>query len=381
MHLLLSAHGDDRALLDELARRWPWAIPTQERPGLIAVEGDSSEPQPLLPLVFARQLLPHAQRIAAASVRAWAEQTLEAIVDALPLNQPWRLHVAPHYGASIAFDQATRGPRRQRSRRPMRQNAPPPPTTPRIRHAGRRRCELIRATLLQEIKQRRRRLARQLHEEPSPLTPADSLVQLLLTSPESDWLSLSQAPTPHTLRQMVWPFPKGEVPLAVDKAAPSRAFAKLVEAEQRWGRRIEAGETCVDLGASPGSWSYVALQRGARVTAVDRAPLRDDLMRHPHLTFVRGDAFTYEPKQPVNWLLCDVIAAPDRNIALLLDWARRGWAKRFVVTIKFRGREDYPLLDRLQEALPALADEWFLVRLSANRNEACAFGSIAAQAR
>ena len=62
MHLLLSAHGDDRALLDELARRWPWAIPTQERPGLIAVEGDSSEPQPLLPLVFARQLLPHAQR-------------------------------------------------------------------------------------------------------------------------------------------------------------------------------------------------------------------------------------------------------------------------------------------------------------------------------
>jgi 23S rRNA C2498 (ribose-2'-O)-methylase RlmM len=53
--------------------------------------------------------------------------------------------------------------------------------------------------------------------------------------------------------------------IAADKATPSRAYAKLVEAKLRLGRAIRAGETCVDLGASPGSWTYVAVTRGARV--------------------------------------------------------------------------------------------------------------------
>jgi 23S rRNA (cytidine2498-2'-O)-methyltransferase len=76
---------------------------------------------------------------------------------------------------------------------------------------------------------------------------------------------------PFVFRSLLSPYPKGEIPVASDKAAPSRAFSKLLEAEQRLGCRIRPGETCVDLGASPGSWSYVALNRGARVIAVDRA--------------------------------------------------------------------------------------------------------------
>jgi hypothetical protein len=55
-------------------------------------------------------------------------------------------------------------------------------------------------------------------------------------------------------------------------------------------------------------------------------------MRHPHLVFHQGNAFTFQPDQPVDWLLCDVIAAPSRSIELLMKWVRQRWARRFVVT-------------------------------------------------
>jgi len=166
------------------------------------------------------------------------------------------------------------------------------------------------------------------------------------------------------------------VPVAVDKAAPSRAFAKLAESELRMGRRIAAGETCVDLGAAPGSWTYQPVQRGARVIAVDRSPLRDDLMRSPRVTFHQGDAFRFVPETPVDWLLCDVIAAPERSIGLVLEWGRERRCRHFVVTIKFKGEEDYAQLDVLKREMPRWVESFQLLHLCANKNEACVFGTV-----
>lgn len=201
-------------------------------------------------------------------------------------------------------------------------------------------------------------------------------MQLYLTSPESGYLSVSIAPLPHTLRRNVWPFDKGELPIASDKAAPSRAFAKLVESEQRLGIRIEKGDTVVDLGACPGSWTYVAVHREAKVISVDRSPLRDDLMEHPRVTFIQGDAFKHTPPQPVDWLICDVIATPDRSIALLLDWVKTKRCRRFIVSLKFKGSEEYAKIDQLKTELPALCSDFYLARLCANKNEVCAFGVV-----
>ena len=155
----------------------------------------------------------------------------------------------------------------------------------------------------------------------------------------------------------------------------SRAAFKLTEMDAKL-HLLKPGMRVVDLGAAPGSWSYVALARGARVLAVDRAPLRADLMRHPRLTFRRGDAFTFQPDEPVDWLLCDVIAAPVRSLGLLLAWVEARRARRFVVTIKFKGHGDYGLLEPLKRALPPLCEEFFLMRLCANKNEVCAFGTV-----
>jgi 23S rRNA (cytidine2498-2'-O)-methyltransferase len=177
------------------------------------------------------------------------------------------------------------------------------------------------------------------------------------------------------LRAIVSRFPRGFVPIAEDRRAPSRAFAKLVEAELHLGRQIAKGEVCVDLGASPGSWSYVALQRGAQVTAIDRAELRDDLMQNPRLHFEVADAFKYKPTSVVDWLLCDVIAAPQRSIDLLLEWLSERQMRHFVVTIKFKGGDEYRVLDQLKQQAPPLCTQFGLKRLSANKNEVCAFGT------
>jgi 23S rRNA (cytidine2498-2'-O)-methyltransferase len=84
-----------------------------------------------------------------------------------------------------------------------------------------------------------------------------------------------------------------------------------------------------------------ALRRGARGGGGPVA-LRPDLMRAPELTFHRGDAFRFQPDSPVDWLLCDVIAAPERSIGLLLHWLEKPGAGIFVVTIKFRDRPTTP---------------------------------------
>lgn len=335
-------------------------------------------------LSFARQLLPEAVPVRAGSVREWAGLVVEAVAGVVPDDQPWSLHVEPRYGerglhriGARAWHSASKG----WSEAVPEVNAGQGTRQPEA-DAGRNRCRLVRETALELLQKKRRYLLRRLRAVPAPFTEGDSLVQVLLTAPEAGFISVALAPFPFAQRHLVSPFPRGEVPVAVDKAAPSRAFAKLVEAERRLGRSIQRGETCVDLGAAPGSWSYVAVARGARVIAVDRAPLREDLLRNPHVQFQAGDAFRFRPERPVNWLLCDVIAAPERSADLLLEWLRRGWCRHFVVSLK-AGKAHLgagqgtgvEAVARLKRELPALTSELFLSRLCANKHEVCAFGA------
>lgn len=336
MHVFLPAADCAVFLAEELKRA---AVETRvdEVTGWVMANG-----LPTLPyLAFARQTLPDAQEVKDASINGWADQIITRIAGVLPDAQPWRLHLWPAYGEG---------------------------------RAGLHRCELIRSALDERLKKRRRALLRSLEESDGSFTSETSLVQAALTAPDAGFISLSPAPQPHELRAILSPYFGGEIPHAEDKAAPSRAFAKVIESELRLGQQIESGQICVDLGASPGSWSYVAIQRGAQVMAVDRSPLRDDLMRHPRLAFHQADAFKFKPEQPVDWLICDIIAAPQRSIDLLLEWLRERQMRRFIVTIKFKGADEYHLLDQLKEQAAAFCSDFRLTRLCANKNEVCAFG-------
>ena len=54
------------------------------------------------------------------------------------------------------------------------------------------------------------------------------------------------------------PVPNGEWQFVEDREGPpNRAYLKLWEALTRLGRKPAAGELCLDLGASPGGWTFV----------------------------------------------------------------------------------------------------------------------------
>jgi 23S rRNA (cytidine2498-2'-O)-methyltransferase len=403
MHLLLWAEDSEAELRSELSQSFP-ATPAAE-PRLVdgpsgrSIDGDSlctsgqlSAPvfiaahfqivpgQRLPPLAFARQLLADARPFRAESIRDWASRLFEAVAGVLPDDQPWSLHIEPHYDTRTTHRIGARAWHSRTRKTEWAIRNAGGALAGAAAEAGRHRCQLIREALTDLLHRKRRHLLRHIRREPVPFTAKDSFVQLLLTAPDTGCISVAVAPMPFEQRHLVSPFPKGEVPAASDKTAPSRAFAKLLEAESRLGRAIQAGETCVDLGAAPGSWTYVALSRGARVIAVDRSPLREDLMRSRQVEFQAGDAFRFRPPRPVDWLLCDVIAAPERTAALLIDWLRHGWCRHFVVTVKLgpwqRAQEtpDADVLAALKRELPPLTRELHLTRLCANKREVCAFG-------
>lgn len=139
------------------------------------------------------------------------------------------------------------------------------------------------------------------------------------------------------------PFPNGEVSFIEDKEGPpNRAYLKLWEALTRLRRYPQPGETCLDLGASPGGWSWVLAKLGAWVIAIDKAPLEPRIAAMPNIEWRQDSAFALEPAAfgPVDWLCCDVICYPARLLKLVQRWLAQGQARNFVCTLKFQGATD-----------------------------------------
>ena len=140
------------------------------------------------------------------------------------------------------------------------------------------------------------------------------------------------------------PFVNGEVAFVEDREGPpSRAYLKLWEALTRLGRYPGPGESCLDLGASPGGWTWALARLGARVTAVDKAPLDPRVAAMPGVSMRLESAFGLEPRNepPVDWLFSDVICYPTRLLALVQRWIAAGAARNLVCTVKFQGETDH----------------------------------------
>jgi 23S rRNA (cytidine2498-2'-O)-methyltransferase len=140
------------------------------------------------------------------------------------------------------------------------------------------------------------------------------------------------------------PFPNGEVAFVEDKAGPpNRAYLKLWEALVRLGHWPQPGERCLDLGASPGGWTWVLAKLGANVVAIDKAPLDPKVAVMPGVEWRGESAFALEPESvgTVDWLFSDIVCYPARLLRLVERWRASGLAKRFVCTIKFQGETDH----------------------------------------
>jgi hypothetical protein len=339
-------------------------------PGLVAAEGATS-----VDAVFSRQRLPNAQEISEPSVAALAEAAyaaLEGAIDAWP--GPFVLHAltpppAPAPDAPTTLPAARLAHTRARKAPPSRDAQGAEPKTEAVLE---RRVALVAAALVDLLGARRRRAFRR-HRAPDGPGVFDEtvlLVQLLATTREH---LLVSAAAPRALPRGgtdLAPWPAGSPPVADDRTPPSRAYRKLEEAFQWMGAAPRKGETCVDLGAAPGSWTVMAARRGAHVIAVDRAPLAPEVARLPGVTTVAGNAFTYEPARPVDWLLSDVVCEPARALALVDEWLGQARCRHLVVTIKFKGRDHYDALAALEPILARAHPAFARVKqLAHNKNE------------
>jgi 23S rRNA (cytidine2498-2'-O)-methyltransferase len=128
--------------------------------------------------------------------------------------------------------------------------------------------------------------------------------------------------------------PGGRARAAGAGDAPSRAARKLEEAFAWIGRAPEAGDHAVDLGAAPGGWTAVLLQRRVRVIAVDPANMAPGLRGRRGLAHVKASAFEFWPDEPVDWLFCDMAWRPLEVAALLARWGKRKLAHGLVANVK-----------------------------------------------
>ncbi len=189
----------------------------------------------------------------------------------------------------------------------------------------------LRETVLRaraDLRDRIREVARPGAAEAGALPPEAPVVQLVL--PASGGVLAGALPA----RALLSTFPGGRARMKVPGSAPSRSAMKLAEAFAWLGLGPDKGEVCVDLGAAPGGWTFVLLARGARVHAVDSAKLAPQVARDRRVTHVRRSAFDFEPPEPVDWLLCDMVQKPQDVAALLAKWAKRRWARLLLANVK-----------------------------------------------
>lgn len=108
----------------------------------------------------------------------------------------------------------------------------------------------------------------------------------------------------------------------------ARSAFKLIEIQKKFGI-IKKGDLVIDLGASPGGWSQVALKYcNNRVIGIDILPVR----RLDGLTFIKGDVTSDDTKKRVKEELgeekADVVLSdlsPNLSGNRYLDQARSFW--------------------------------------------------------
>jgi 23S rRNA (cytidine2498-2'-O)-methyltransferase len=142
--------------------------------------------------------------------------------------------------------------------------------------------------------------------------------------------------------------PSGEYHFVETKEPPSRAYLKLWEVFTRLECLPQANDLCLDLGASPGSWSWVLSSLGAKVIAVDKAPLAKDF---PNVEFLKKDAFQLMPNdfKNVKWVFSDLICYHEKLLSWIQLWMDAGSQANFICTLKFQGKDHYPIIKEFKK--------------------------------
>jgi 23S rRNA (cytidine2498-2'-O)-methyltransferase len=147
------------------------------------------------------------------------------------------------------------------------------------------------------------------------------------------------------------PWTAGIPRLKMSGHAPSRSALKLEEAIIRFltpaerSKWLSLGKRAVDLGASPGGWTWVLVQHSLDVISVDNGPIDEAVMNTGLVTHAREDAFTFKPDKPVDWLVCDVVDKPARVLERIAYWFNQGYCRRAIFNIKLPMKKRFHYID------------------------------------
>ena len=144
-------------------------------------------------------------------------------------------------------------------------------------------------------------------------------------------------------------FPGGRQRFRKPKDAPSRSARKLEEALAWCGHTPAPGEVCVDLGAAPGGWSQVLVDRRCHVVAIDPGRLAPEIARR--VEHLRMNAFSFAPEIPADWAVCDMAYRPLEVAALLARWGRHRWAQFLIANFKLPMKKRVEMVGRIREIL------------------------------
>jgi 23S rRNA (cytidine2498-2'-O)-methyltransferase len=144
-------------------------------------------------------------------------------------------------------------------------------------------------------------------------------------------------------------WPMGIPRLKSPSRAPSRSTLKLDEAfltflkDSERESLLHKGMTAVDLGACPGGWTWQLVRRGMHVIAIDNGAMADVVMETGLVTHIRTDGYRFQPDQPVDWMVCDIVESPIHTAELAARWLAQGWCQRSIFNLKL------PMKKRWQE--------------------------------
>jgi len=166
-------------------------------------------------------------------------------------------------------------------------------------------------------------------------------------------------------------WPGGAVRFRKDDSLISRAAFKLLEAERAFNLPLDRFSNALDLGAAPGGWTSVLLERGLKVTAVDPAEMDPSLVVHPNLRHIRRNAadVSFAPGT-FDLFVCDMSWDPYHTSRIVSELAPSITAGGSgIITLKLMYRKPLQTIDDLTEEYGRFFDIRQVKQLFHNREE------------
>jgi 23S rRNA (cytidine2498-2'-O)-methyltransferase len=62
--------------------------------------------------------------------------------------------------------------------------------------------------------------------------------------------------------------------------------------------------------------------------------LRQHVLDSGMVEHLRADGFQWQPRQPLDWLVCDMVEQPRKVASRMATWFREGWCRHAIFNLK-----------------------------------------------